>query len=195
MIFSDLRHGNPQEDFNMGKLNFFLIPLGQDHPIEEKLRWARLLYEEIGKELGNDLIFKGLLEDYKKRIDNTWIAMKESGVVKECTLCATVDGGSCCGAGIENKFDCIELLINLFLNIDFPDSPFDPTGCFFLGERGCLLKARHVICVNFMCKRLYSQITEEKIKMVQRAMEKETEAAFILEEYIKHWLARHLSKE
>ncbi len=175
----------------MCRFDISKIPLGADHPIKIKIKWANWLYELIGQQLIQDPQVSELLTDYKESIHNTWKIMKNTGVVAECTKCALYDGGSCCGSGIENKFDVVNLLINRLFGVNLPQKPIDPTGCWFLGEKGCTIFARHVICVNFMCKRLYSVLCDRDIKRVQGAMEKETEAAFMLEEYIKVWLLKN----
>ena len=138
-----------------------------------------------------DKIIRDLLREYHEKIHESWQAMKKHGIAEECTICALQDGGSCCGQGIENKFDVVTLLVNLLSGVRLPARPWDPTGCWFLGEKGCLLVARHVICVNFICKRLYAAVPSEKIQMVQKAMQAETDAGFILEEYLKGWLTGH----
>ncbi len=166
------------------------IPVGPDHPMPVKLKWARLVYDACGNELLKEPVVKSLLSTYQKSIKNNWKVMEDTGVVAECTKCALQDGGSCCGSGIENKFDVVNLLVNLLLGTKLPSEPWDPTGCWFLGEKGCTIIARHVICVNFMCRRLYDALSPEKVKAVQEAMQQETENAFMLEEYIKAWLAK-----
>ena len=174
------------------KIDFRKIPVGPDHPIEKKIQWAQLIYDACSSHLLEDKTIRSLLKKYQNSIEENWQTMADTGVVKECTLCALEDGGSCCGSGIENKFDVVNLLINLLMGIRLPSVPLDPTGCWFLGEKGCRIKARHVICVNFICKRLYDALGQEEIKKVQKAMEKETENAFILEEYLKLWLAKNV---
>ena len=172
-------------------MDFKKIPMGTDHPIEVKLKWAHILFDNCAEELLSEDTVVRLLEEYKESIASNWKKMAETGVVDECTKCALQDGGSCCGSGIENKFDVVNLLINLLLGVKLPSKPWDPTGCWFLGEKGCLITARHVICVNFMCRRLYDRLSPEALKVVQYAMQEETERAFMLEEYIKMWLARN----
>ncbi len=167
------------------------IPIGPGYPIKEKLQWARVIFQQVGMQMKEDRVIAGLLADYDRKIDASWQAMWKNGVVEECTICAVQDGGSCCGQGIENKFDVVNLLVNLLFGVSLPDQPWDHTGCWFLGPKGCLLKARHVICVNFMCKRLYAAVPAERLQRVQMAMQAETDAAFMLEEYIKSWLIRY----
>ncbi len=172
-------------------IDFTKIPVGPDHPIEKKIKWARRIYNALGSRLLEDQTVRSLLKKYIRSIDDNRKVMEQTGVVEECTRCALEDGGSCCGSGIENKFDVVNLLINLLMQVNLPQSPWDPTGCWFLGERGCLIKARHVICVNFMCRRLYDRLDKEAIRIVQNAMQQETECGFMLEEYLKVWLARN----
>ncbi len=173
------------------KTDFKKMPVGPDHSMEKKLAWAHRLFETYSTRMLSDDTISSLMKDYKESIRNNWNVMAESGVVDECTECAVHDGGSCCGSGIEHKFDVVNLLINLLLGVRLPSRPWDPAGCWFLGEKGCLIIARHVICVNFICRRLYDRISPENIRRVQRAMQEETERAFVLEEYIKGWLGTH----
>ncbi len=172
-------------------IDFTKIPVGPDHPMEKKIKWAKRIYNTFGSRLLEDETVRSLLKKYERSIDNNWKVMEQTGVVEECTRCALEDGGSCCGSGIENKFDVVNLLINLLMKVSLPKGPWDPTGCWFLGERGCLIKARHVICVNFICRRLYDRLDKEAIRRVQNAMQQETEYGFMLEEYLKIWLARN----
>ncbi len=167
------------------------MPLGPDHPMDEKLSWAHLLHDSFGEEMKRDQVIRRLLHEYHETINASWQAMREHGVADECTRCALQDGGSCCGQGIENKFDVITLLVNLLSGVSLPVKPWDPTGCWFLGEKGCLLLARHVICINFICKRLYAAVPSRNIQLVQKAMQAETDAGFILEEYLKGWLIKY----
>ena len=167
------------------------IPLGPDHPVEEKIKWADALFEGFGQEILAVSQMAANLNDYKRSIRASWQAMEASGVVAECTWCAVEDGGSCCGRGIEDKFEVITLLLNLVFGRKLPERPLDPSGCWFLGESGCLLFARHVICVNFMCKRLYEAIDAADLHRVQQAMQEETDVGFMIEERLKSWMARY----
>jgi hypothetical protein len=129
-----------------------------------------------------------MLNEYGRAVRESWQVMDVHGVVAQCTDCAVKDGGSCCGRGIEDKFDSVLLIINLLMGVELPSERTDSTGCWFLGERGCLLTARHVICINYMCKRLYKALDTEDIHAVQQAMGRETDLIFMLEQCIKVWL-------
>ncbi len=162
--------------------------IGPGHSMEAKIENARALFGAVGPELLKEPGILSLLNQYREAVNESWQAMDEHGVVTECTDCAVNDGGSCCGKGIEEKFDSVLLLVNLLMETDIPSERQDPTGCWFLGEKGCLLLARHVICINYMCRRLYDRLSEHNIHSVQQAMGRETDLLFMLEQRIKSWL-------
>ncbi len=162
--------------------------IGPGYPIEAKIQNARDIFQHAEGELRAISGVERLLEDYRHAVDQSWQAMDAHGVVAECTDCAVNDGGSCCGKGIEDKFDSVLLLINLLLGCDLPDERLDPDGCWFLGEKGCVITARHVICINYMCKRLYRALDTADIHAVQQAMGHETDLVFMLEQRLKAWL-------
>jgi hypothetical protein len=162
--------------------------IGTGYPISEKIRCAENLFQVYGRGLLSDKLIMPLIERYRHTISQSWIQMNKAGVVAECANCAVNDGGSCCGKGIENHFDVVLLLINLLMGSHLPLSPWDKTGCWFLGEKGCTIQARHVICVNYICKRLYSKIDKNELRLLQEKIVLETDAGFILEENIKKWL-------
>ena len=170
-----------------------IYPVGTDISIQEKVRWAHLLYDRFGHSLLADPEVVGLLRRYRAAVARTWGLMEETGVVEECTRCAVEDGGSCCGAGIEDRFDVVLLLINLLAGGSLPHRAQDPTGCLFLGEKGCTIPARHTICVNYICRRLEARLGREALQRLQEGIGRECDAAFLLEEGIKAWLRRRRS--
>ena len=162
--------------------------IGTDYPILKKIECAETIFDVYGRDLSSDRAIKSLLEVYRRSIRESWIQMEEVGVVAECTECAINDGGSCCGRGIEDHFDVVLLLINLLMGSRLPSFPWDEEGCWFLGERGCRIVARHVICVNYICRRLYDRLDDRGLRLLQQKMIQETDAGFRLEEAIKKWL-------
>ena len=156
----------------------------------DKINCARELHARYGRALLRDSRVRVLLEAYGRAAKDTSDEMARSGVSEICRRCAVDEGGSCCGNGIENRFDAVLLLINLLLGCEFPEHPADPTGCWFLGEKGCTIRARHVICVNYLCRRLTAEVGREDIQMLQMKMAMETDAGFMLEEAIKQWLLK-----
>jgi len=143
------------------------------------------LNANYAQSLLQDKKIQDLIVQLDKGVEATWGEMASVGVVRECTYCALNGGGSCCGAGMEKMYDEILLLINLLLGKTFPEQANDPSSCYFLSERGCTLRAREVICVNYLCQRLYKNIEREKLIHLQRITGEELKTLFILEECIK----------
>jgi len=69
-----------------------------------------------------------------------------------------------------------------------PKERYKEDGCFFVGERGCRLRAREVICVNFLCERVKRRIGLEGEIELQRVAGDELETLFRLKELIRRRL-------
>jgi hypothetical protein len=116
--------------------------------------------------------------------------MAEVGIVAECRRCEEEEGGSCCGSGIENRYDLELLLINLLLGASLAEHADRAKSCRFLGERGCTLVARHVLCVNYLCARLRETLSPGQLSLLQDSSGEELETEFFLHEAIKRFLSR-----
>jgi hypothetical protein len=136
-----------------------------------------------------DEYFQNLLLKLDQNIEATKNEMVAIGVVRECADCAVNGDGTCCGVRYGYKYDRILLLINLLLGKTFVNKARDPRLCYFLTEQGCALRARHVICVNYICQRIRENIQHEKLVRLQEIAGEELNTLFILEEYIKKKIA------
>jgi len=157
------------------------------HPkgfIDYKIELAYQLQANFGHDLLQDNEIRSQLLHLDQNIEATWKEMASIGVVRECRDCAAKEG-SCCGTGMENSYDEVLLLINLLLGRTLPSQAYDTTSCYFLGENGCLLRAREVICVNYLCGRISRNIEKEKLIQLQKIAGNELKTLFLLEEYIK----------
>jgi hypothetical protein len=135
--------------------------------------------------LSEDERFKSLLESLRQSIKATHKEMVAVRMVNECADCAVTDEGTCCTKRTHLKYDKILLLINLLLGTSLPRRAELPGTCHFLTEQGCSLTARHVICVNFLCRRLREKIEHWKLVRVQEVAGEELTTLFMLEEYLK----------
>jgi len=153
--------------------------------VKEKIAWAETCYEEKGGLFLGDERCVILLSRLKEAVRASRTAMAVTGIADECKRCEEREGGSCCGAGLENKYDGTLLLINLLLGIQIPKQRSDPSSCLFLGSEGCLLIARQVICVNYLCKKLEHHIDPLKIAVLREKEGIELECLFLLHEWIK----------
>lgn len=155
------------------------------HSIEEKIDWAEKYYKVFSGSLIQDKPIVDYLTRIEDAIQTSHKEMRETGILDICRDCEKNEGGSCCGAGLENKYDGWLLLINLLLDVRLPKKRHDKESCFFLGEGGCLLKARHVICVNYLCKKITDQIDPHKLNALREKEGIELDILFLLNERLK----------
>lgn len=162
------------------------------HPkgsIDYKIALAYHLQANLGQALLQDKEIQDQLLHLDQNIGATWKEMASIGVVRECRDCAAKEG-SCCGSGMENSYDEVLLLINLLLGRTLPSQAYDSTSCYFLGANGCLLRAREVICVNYLCQRISRNIEKEKLIHLQKIAGQELNSLFMLEQHIKKKIKR-----
>jgi len=159
--------------------------------IQEKIEQAQDLFETCGDSLRQNPSIRTLLNKLQECIENTKDSMLKLGVVAECEHCEEQEGGSCCGTGIENKYDVELLLINLLLEASLRDQQPSQNSCYFLGEKGCKLTARHVLCVNYMCHKLQKKLAREQLISLQTCAGEELDTLFILHGAIKKHIRTH----
>jgi len=156
-----------------------------DQSIREKIAEALDLFRAHEERLRNDPGVWGLLENLEHRLAATRRIMKERKVVDTCKWCDEEAGGSCCAVGIENRYSSLLLLINLLLGVTLPGERAQADSCYFLGTGGCCLKARHVLCVNYLCKRLTETLSPDDLHALQAVAGEELDTGFIVHEVVK----------
>jgi len=134
--------------------------------------------------------FWNLIKDYDSAINETATAMIRLGVWDECARCGRSSKGSCCAPEVALWYDIETLAINVLMGCDLPLFPFYSDHCLFLGEKGCLLKARHYFCVHFLCPTLEQKLNSESKLFLLKTIGKEL---FIGSKVIS-WLNRYISK-
>jgi hypothetical protein len=153
--------------------------------IQEKVAWAEAVYQTYGKDLLKDPRLSSLLHRYKKAARDSHREMVRVGITEVCRRCDTDEGGSCCGAGLEKKYDPVLLLLNRLLHVPLPEKRHDPQGCFFLGERGCTLLARQVICVNYLCRKITDRFSPDMIARLKEKEGTELDLLFLVHDLVK----------
>jgi hypothetical protein len=160
-----------------------------DSPIKAKIAWARDCMDAVGGILTGDETITSLCQELRAAIRDSHAAMIQLGIVEECRECEDVRGGSCCGLGLENYYSGNLLLINLILGVDVPMERIDPKGCFFLGDKGCRLAVRDVICINYLCEEITSRFPAKGIAELREKEGIEVRLLFQLNERIIELLA------
>lgn len=154
-------------------------------PVQDRIAWAVASCETTRATLRSDETVEVLLARFRRAAESSREAMQSSGIVEICRRCDEIEGGSCCGAGLEKHYDAVLLLINRLLGTVLPGSRRDSHSCFFLGPEGCLLSARHVLCVNYVCRKITDRIRPERLARLREREGEELETLFHLHERIK----------
>jgi len=153
--------------------------------IEEKITWAKARFSSCKRELISDAELAALLKVFKRARELSHQEMRRAGITRICHRCEVEDGGSCCGAGIEDHYDQWLLLTNLLLGVRLPKARWKDDSCFFLGSNGCMLMARHAICVNYLCKEISKQVDPLQVALMREKEGEELESLFFVCERIK----------
>ena len=90
--------------------------------INEKITIAKDLHGRWGESLRTDPCISAQLKELSARVEASSSLCLLSGVARACRLCDREEGGSCCGAGIEDRYSPELLLINLLLGVTLPES-------------------------------------------------------------------------
>ncbi len=128
------------------------------------------------------------LQMLEMAIEETWRYMREIGVTDICKRCAE-EMGSCCKEWVEDEVDDVMILMNMLMGVKIPERRYKEGFCYFLSDRGCTLKVRPVICVNFLCKKITEKIGFEREKKLQEIAGRELELGFIVREKILKMLS------
>jgi len=155
-----------------------------DRSIKEKITEAQDLFRTYEARLRGDPGLCSLLESLAGNVAATNRIMKKLEVVKACKWCEEEAGGSCCGVGIENRYSSLLLLVNLLLDVTLPQKREQADSCYFLGTGGCCLEARHVLCVNYLCRKLTEALSPEDLNVLQAAAGVELDTGFFVYEAV-----------
>lgn len=151
-----------------------------DESVREKIAAARALYAEHGPRLLADPATAGLLAVLAEAIETTESRFTEAGAAAACSNCGGDDGG-CCFDGMQDAFEVHQLLINILLGVDLPDERIFEDACFFVGPRGCRLRAKYSFCLNFFCPNFQSAAGGEVVANLVRQVGRELAAGLELE--------------
>ncbi len=153
--------------------------------IMKKIDHARDRFAACQDILLSDSKLLELLTAFKEARALSHAEMERCGVADICRKCETEAGGSCCGAGIENRYDQWILIANLLLGVSLPETRWKADSCYFLGPKGCILLARHTICVDYLCKDVINQVEPYRISWMREKEGQELEFLFFICERIK----------
>ncbi|MDR3570318.1 MAG: hypothetical protein P4L43_20025 [Syntrophobacteraceae bacterium] len=162
-----------------------------EETVGERIAMARCLYSKWGDELRRDPEIAARTRELSTLIKASSVLSSSSGVTNECRICEEEDGGSCCGAGIEDGYGSELLLLNLLLGAVLPGVANSAGSCHFLGETGCVLHARDILCINYMCRRIHETIPPGMLFALRKANGAEMDLIFALHERVKGFIRKN----
>ena len=157
---------------------------------QDKLDLTKDLWERYRAYLAGDKKLAGLLAEYRRCIQDSARTMKDAGIVEICARCDQEEGGSCCGNGIELRYNAVLLLLNLLLGAPLQEEKLEDRSCHFLGESGCTLTARQVLCVNYLCRQIVQTVPKTDIIHVQEVCGTELDFQHRVYEYLANRLRK-----
>ena len=156
--------------------------------IQDKIKLAQNLYVSWQDALRKQLHINKLLAELEKCIKSSRESMMDLRIIEICKCCDEKEGGSCCGAGMENKFDTYLLLVNLLLGVSLPEYHVRTDSCYLLTDKGCILKMRLVLCIDFLCDKILNALSVEEHLRLQKISGEELVVGFRLYDGIKKFL-------
>ena len=160
----------------------------QGSSIQDKIKLAQDLYTLWGDALRKQSHINKLLADLDGCLRVSRRSMLEFKIIEICKSCDEEEGGSCCGAGMENKIDSLLLLMNLLLGGSLPEHHLRTGSCYLLGDSGCVLKVRLVLCVDFLCDKILTVLKAEELLSLQKISGEELVTGFRLYDALKKFL-------
>jgi hypothetical protein len=159
-----------------------------DMTIDEKIKIAQDLFRAWHDEIWADARVRELLEVLEEKLAASRKINIDLGVFAVCQHCEDEGGGSCCGAGIENRYSPHLLLLNLLLGRELPTGHCIVSSCYFLGKDGCGLLARDILCINYLCASIQKWLSREDLIGLQTVTGEEMETMFRLHEAVKQFI-------
>lgn len=161
------------------------LPVSIHATVKDKVLWAETCFKSAGAFFLAQSEIGALLNQFKSAAEASSRAMADTGIVALCRACDEEEGGSCCGKGLENRYDAWLLLINRLLGVQLPHERQHADGCYFLGDQGCLLTARDVICINYVCQKITRKVAPSVLNDLREIEGEEINLLFRLNETIK----------
>lgn len=155
--------------------------------IREMIAGARDLFARYGDAIQGDERIRRLIYRLKTNLEDSAQSMKDLGIFRACARCdETAPEGSCCCRGLERKYSPVLLLMNLILGAGLPERRLREDSCYFLGPKGCCLKVRHELCIDYLCPELEEMLGRESLIKIQTVSGEEITSAFLLYEAVKN---------
>jgi hypothetical protein len=137
-----------------------------------------------GSRLRQDAEVSSSLTKLASRLDDLDAAMKDAGFPRKCGACARNTSGGCCDASIAKDAYALLLLVNLLLGARIDRQRERLSCCTFLGEAGCTLRAKPLICWNYNCHEIHEELPVDKVAHVESLVARALGQLIVVEGHI-----------
>ena len=80
------------------------------------------------------------------------------------------------------------ILINILLGVKIPEQRKLENNCLFVGEHGCLLKARFKTCIHHLCPKIKNILSEYDLFRLRATASYEIKVGSQTESIIRDWI-------
>jgi hypothetical protein len=154
-----------------------------------KIENAHRLHRDLGAPLrANRRIREGLdrLIHLEEKVTE---AMRSMGMSELCARCGSQLAGGCCSAKMAEETDSMLLLINLSAGFEVSPKRDDGYECRFLGPKGCSLRFKPFLCLNYLCRQIQTGSSSEQLGSIRGATSEFLGQLVVLEDLVRRQLA------
>ena len=80
--------------------------------------------------------------------------------------------------------------MNLLLDVSLPERHHRPDSCYLLTDKGCRLKVRLVLCVDFLCPKILGALSKDELVRLQNISGDELLTSFKLYDALKRFMRK-----
>ncbi|MFP3982364.1 MAG: hypothetical protein ACLFV2_01560 [Desulfurivibrionaceae bacterium] len=153
-----------------------------------KLDLALNLYRKYQAGFDSDRWIRQELNRLDDLIDALQQKMASLAMFSICTECGRKSGGGCCSAFMAGETDSILILINLLLGVDVDFQQDNGPECVYLGDNGCIFKAKPMFCLNYNCSAIYEINPGTEIAEMEEAAGNVLRQQYKVEQHLLRYL-------
>ncbi len=136
--------------------------------VESRIAAGQSLYQLLADQLRKDVHF---MHEFAKLIGHAEDVNHHMGSMRLaplCIQCSAKPTGGCCSLFMAGETDALQMLMNLFADIEVIPVRDDGNECIFLGENGCIFLFKPMFCLNYNCYHIHEKSTSAEIAELER---------------------------
>jgi len=153
-------------------------------PLEQRLELARELAGRRGTDWRADPALLEPLQHLRDAAADLARASRGAGIDRICTDCGRRNEDGCCQPRMGDEASGAAYLVEILAFGEPPLPHPDDGSCPFMGDRGCVLELKPVICVNHLCPEIHAEVPGDEIRDLKKATGELLTAQVALEDEI-----------